>query len=118
MTELRPVGELCEAKTRGGTECARPAGWGTSHPGFGNCKLHSGSTPNGEKHALELRRRWEARLAEEIDPSLDRVVAIRDHSESDNVKLAAAKDLLDRAGVRVQESEGGGVRRIIFEWPD
>lgn len=26
-------------------ECRRPAGWGTSHPGVGRCKLHGGATP-------------------------------------------------------------------------
>lgn len=28
--------------------CTRPAGWGTSHPGHGRCKLHGGATPNHE----------------------------------------------------------------------
>lgn len=31
--------------------CTRPAGWGTDHPGTGNCKLHGGKTPSGNKHA-------------------------------------------------------------------
>lgn len=26
--------------------CKRPAGWGTSHLGYGACKLHGGSTPS------------------------------------------------------------------------
>jgi hypothetical protein len=34
----------CGAKTRDGTPCAHPAGWGTDHPGVGRCKLHGGST--------------------------------------------------------------------------
>lgn len=37
-----------------GTEtCKRPAGWGTDHPGFGRCKLHGGSSPNGKKFAAK-----------------------------------------------------------------
>src|SRR5690242_13968896 len=28
-----------------GDRCARPAGWGTEHYGFGRCKLHGGATP-------------------------------------------------------------------------
>jgi hypothetical protein len=28
-----------------GQTCARPAGWGTEHVGFGRCKLHGGATP-------------------------------------------------------------------------
>lgn len=35
---------ICGAKTRKGTPCLRPAGWGTNHPGIGRCKLHGGSS--------------------------------------------------------------------------
>lgn len=38
---------LCgAAKRQGAGNCRRPAGWGTSHPGAGTCKLHGGSTRN------------------------------------------------------------------------
>jgi hypothetical protein len=30
--------------------CHRPAGWGTSHPGVGRCKLHGGCSPMGPDH--------------------------------------------------------------------
>lgn len=41
----RPGRRYCGARKRQteGT-CRRPAGWGTPHPGWGNCKLHLGST--------------------------------------------------------------------------
>lgn len=49
---IRPisVSPFCQGKRRGSEEdrgklCRRPAGWGTSHPGIGRCKLHGGSTP-------------------------------------------------------------------------
>lgn len=35
--------EYCGAKTRKGTPCKRPAGWGTDHAGKGKCKLHGGN---------------------------------------------------------------------------
>jgi hypothetical protein len=42
---------LCGARKRQpahpGERCARPAGWGTAHAGFGRCKLHGGATPYG-----------------------------------------------------------------------
>jgi hypothetical protein len=48
----------CGAKTRTGGKCQKTAGWGTSHTGAGRCKLHGGSTTNGELHGnLELARR-------------------------------------------------------------
>lgn len=34
----------CGAKTRSGTPCKRPAGWGTDHVGSGRCKLHGGAS--------------------------------------------------------------------------
>lgn len=43
--------DTCGARARTGKPCGRPAGWGTSHPGIGSCKLHGGSTPSGEKSA-------------------------------------------------------------------
>lgn len=39
----------CDAKTRDGNRrCLQAAGWGTSHPGTGRCKMHGGSTPTQE----------------------------------------------------------------------
>ena len=46
MTKRR----YCRAKTRAGTPCRRPAGWGTDHPGEGRCKLHGGKSPRGLLH--------------------------------------------------------------------
>lgn len=36
----------CGARKRGGGTCGQAAGWGTSHPGIGRCKLHGGATPD------------------------------------------------------------------------
>ena len=36
--------KYCGAKTRAGTPCRRPAGWGTDHVGEGRCKLHGGKS--------------------------------------------------------------------------
>jgi hypothetical protein len=35
---------LCDARTRGGTPCRLPAGFGTDHVGSGRCSRHGGST--------------------------------------------------------------------------
>jgi hypothetical protein len=45
----------CGGRTRSGTECRREAGWGTDHQGFGRCKLHGGSSPDGRKYAERQR---------------------------------------------------------------
>lgn len=43
----------CGAKTKGDPRrrCSRPAGWGTDHPGVGQCKLHGGVGPIGNRNA-------------------------------------------------------------------
>ena len=37
--------------------CRRPAGWGTDHPGTGQCKLHGGCMPNNRIAAMEQQAR-------------------------------------------------------------
>lgn len=34
--------------------CTNPKGWGTDHPGYGNCKKHGGNTEAGIKAAMRL----------------------------------------------------------------
>ncbi|HEU4976235.1 MAG TPA: hypothetical protein VFT50_14170 [Baekduia sp.] len=61
----------CGARTnakREGRPCRREAGWGTDHPGYGNCKLHGGNSPNGRLHAIKLEARAEAAKAVGVVP--------------------------------------------------
>lgn len=47
---------ICGAKAKQtGQPCRRPAGWGTSHPGTGRCKLHGGCSPGGPKGNKKAR---------------------------------------------------------------
>lgn len=41
---------VCGGKTRQGSACQRPAGWGTSHVGEGRCKLHGGNAGRPIEH--------------------------------------------------------------------
>ena len=54
MTKQPHGKKYCGAKTRAGTPCRRPAGWGTDHVGEGRCKLHGGKStgaPKGNQNA-------------------------------------------------------------------
>lgn len=59
--------QLCGAAKRQGDggPCRKPAGWGTSHPGRGRCRLHGGSTRSQSKRAAdeEIEERARAVLA-------------------------------------------------------
>jgi hypothetical protein len=47
---------LCNARKTNGTGlCRHEAGWGTDHPGDGQCKKHGGSTPSGKSAAAKAR---------------------------------------------------------------
>lgn len=56
-------GRKCNAKRKDGSICKQAAGHGTDHPGYGNCKMHYGSTISGKAKAA--REAWEARLGEQ-----------------------------------------------------
>lgn len=118
MTSKRPV-TLCGAKNRAGEPCRRPSGWGTVHAGFGNCKLHGGASPAGGKHADKERAAWEDKLIAQIDPSLAVLMGLRDSGDTPpRDRIVAARDLLDRAGARIEER--GGSVRVVWEvtWPE
>lgn len=38
-----------------------PAGYGTTHPGYGKCKFHYGNTPSGQQNGTRLMIRDQAR---------------------------------------------------------
>lgn len=76
----RPFSRMCGAKTRKGATCRRPAGWGTDHNGFGNCKFHFGSTPNNGTAARKAQA-TEAVIAfglpREVDPHTALIEEVR-----------------------------------------
>lgn len=95
-----PPNPHCGATLKSGTgTCGHQAGWGTDHPGYGQCKLHGGSTPTGKKHAKQLRLEAFARILEMTDPALTRLLQLVKGAESEAVALGAIRDVLDRAGL-------------------
>lgn len=66
MDELiRPIrggSPFCGALKKDGETCRKPAGQGTSHTGYGRCKLHGGATPTHEAAASVAYARETAQL--------------------------------------------------------
>jgi len=92
-------GPFCEAKKRQGPgTCHKPAGWGTDHVGYGACRLHGGSTAAGRRRGETLREAAWDRILAMADPALDELRRLLD-GESEEVRLRAVKDILDRAGL-------------------
>ena len=112
MMTGRSVVRLCGATKRQGDKapCKRPAGWGTSHVGFGTCKLHGGSTLSSSKHAAKLERTWRDTIADELDPSLSVIRRIRDGEDvPDRERLKAATYFVDKA-IELAEGTGSGLK--------
>lgn len=83
-----------------GRQCGNVRGKGTNHVGVGNCRNHGGLTPSGLAHAaaeLERARLAVVLTAPEAVARLRRIVLDDDAKAAD--QIAAARDLLDRAGV-------------------
>jgi len=117
MTDLHPVA-LCGQKKRdgSGTFCKRPAGWGTSHVGFGSCKLHGGCAPGPVKHAEKQRALWQQFLIDEMDPSLKVIRQLRDGVEvAPRDRIKAASWLVEQARTLVEA--GGGQIALTIRWP-
>lgn len=57
------------------------------------CRMHGGSSPQAKLKA-------DQRLALMVDPVLSEMFRIALDGESDGVRLAAGRDLLDRAGLK------------------
>lgn len=76
----KPARSFCGAKVRKGTAtCRQPAGWGTSHPGVGACKLHLGTTSQATARAEELAR--ERALERDVDKPYDELIHEKDIAE-------------------------------------
>lgn len=68
VTKGAKVMGKCGAKKRGGGKCQLAKGYGTNHPGIGNCKFHGGSVPNHVKAAAQEEYRMLLGKPLEINP--------------------------------------------------
>jgi hypothetical protein len=55
--DSRHCGALKKQPVSPGERCRRPSGWGTTHVGFGRCKLHGGATRYRHgRHSVVVQR--------------------------------------------------------------
>jgi hypothetical protein len=79
---------LCTARRRNGAPCGNAPMAGTNV-----CRMHGGAAP-------QVRRRAQQRILEASDKAAARLVAMmQDDTIAPAIQLAAARDLLDRAGI-------------------
>ena len=110
MTKAVSDGAMCGGKLRQGTgTCKRPAGAGTDHPGFGNCKLHGGSTPGGAKAAAKAEGRWLlGQLVPDRGPVVDPLAELRQVGALVMQWMGACQSALETLRDYRYEAERGG----------
>lgn len=104
--------QLCGARKRQGEgTCAQAAGWGTSHPGTGPCKLHGGSTGSQSARASRIRAEGDARAvlarlgAEPIEDPLAALLKLAGQVVSWQEATASLVNGLEE--LRYEDSKGG-----------
>lgn len=97
----------CGARKKNGIACNRPAGWGTSHLGYGSCKLHGGSTRNNTLFSMkkEMSDRTPVMgLPLDIDPSEALLSCVR---------ITAGEVMYATARVAELEAEAALVQDVV-----
>lgn len=90
----------CDGHARSGAQCGKVHGHGTGHKGFGNCSSHGGSSESGHKHAAKIQDRARLALVMTAEQAVRHIVAVMsDTTAPHRVRLSAAQDILDRAGI-------------------
>ena len=95
---------LCSAKTKSGNRCKAQAIAGATV-----CRKHGGGAP-------QVREAARLRLLMLVDPALARLgKLVRSKYTKDPIALAAIKDVLDRAGLKVAEEvkHSGQIQIVI-----
>ncbi len=118
--------------SRGERHCTLKAGWGTSHPGRGYCKLHGGETPAHRQNAARLG----AILAlEELGEPIPRdpIAALLDCVAEAAINVAFLREEAGKLGVDVighkmsaaagvgvfaASEEARGIVKLYGEWFD
>ena len=100
-TEAKPVPVVrCTQIKKDGVRCGR---W--SLRGYHKCKIHSGpgaNMPDGNvnKYAAAVIEAAKLRLLDDSDMALDVLVELTQPGTGEGIRLKAATELLDRAGIR------------------
>lgn len=89
-----PATTTCNARTKSGTTCRKPAGAGTNHPGIGRCKHHLGNTQlNQVRAAKELAIQRGGEL--DLDPLEALLLTVRRAAMWERICAQHAADLTD-----------------------
>jgi hypothetical protein len=92
---------ICAARRTNGEPCRA---WAIH--GGRVCVVHGGKAP-------QVRLSAEQRIRDLVDPSLDRIKKAIDDDDNPQLALAAARDILDRAGYKATEKVQSDGRVVI-----
>lgn len=101
-TNQQPVPpQRCGATNQQGEQCRKWALQGTGLNGTKPvCLRHGGSIPQVKKAAEERVRIARLRIMDAAEGAFETIEYLSQFATQENVKLAAAKDILDRAGIK------------------
>lgn len=102
----------CGAKTRKGSRCVRPAGWGTDHLGTGRCRNHGGASPQAQlAGVVQLARREASVMGAPLD--VDPIKAILEC-----IAIVAGEVQYCSARIaELEEHEAAGKAVLVVERP-
>ena len=88
----------CKAKTIDGHRCQK---WTNGTVDYGDfCRVHLTNRPNGEEKTAGHLARARNRLQSASEGAVDALEQLMHSAEGESVRLGAARDILDRAGIR------------------
>ncbi len=97
-------GQVCSARRTNGSPCANFAITGANV-----CRIHGGSAP-------QVRAKAQVRILMASDLAASKLIELLSSPKvADNIKLAAAKDLLDRANLAGTQNIEVGITKRTFE---
>lgn len=89
----------CTAKVRNGPRTGERCGrW--SIAGHEVCLSHGGNLQNVKEAANKRIEAARLRLIDNADAAIDTLIDLMENSSADGIKLGAAKEVLDRAGIK------------------
>lgn len=122
-TSNRPLPTVrCTRIKKNGEQCKNRSIRGLGlDGGRGVCRIHGGQLPSVKAHANKIVQAARMELLNSVPDAVSQIVGLVQNSNDEKIILAAAKEVLDRAGVRggveiqVDVNQGASPSEVLWE---